>query len=523
MDKRFPLHVRIIGYMQHKKQKTFLASVLWSDQNDVIVYRTFEEFKKLHRAIVKKFPLEAGCIKKSDRILPKFEDISRKERRQTRVSKSVLRIRMLEKYCNHLLSTSAKISKDQAVSQFFLLTNKDLAPSFPSDSIIIMPSAVEQKEDTWRRTSRTNAQSITQPVASENYTCIAPYETKDTKNKPFRVEKDEIVDVVTKNSSGWWLVENDEKQLAWFPAPYLKTCLNSAPSGASNINNETDECQYYAVKSYEATDGDELSMHVGVIVEVLKKSSDGWWLIRYNGQSGYVPSLYLQPYNNPHSKFQILTKADRYTSTPNLIMAARSPRTQSNNVQLNSHRYEANNYLSSTEILGANNGLYMQKSRSTNCLSDETIEEDQLSLPNSDESESRSESLSDDISLSTVSSGKSGLSEDITLSDSYIIRASTNVVSGQVEKNQMVASQSKTKNLIDSGVEAVGLKHSPEPSAGGSSTVTNLIPKIPPRPQRQEILSRCTTFTKNMVLRYQNDFDFIDSERKFEVTQPKYR
>lgn len=25
-------------------------------------------------------------------------------------------------------------------------------------------------------------------------------------------------------SSGWWLVENEEKRLAWFPAPYLELC-----------------------------------------------------------------------------------------------------------------------------------------------------------------------------------------------------------------------------------------------------------------------------------------------------------
>lgn len=24
--------------------------------------------------------------------------------------------------------------------------------------------------------------------------------------------------------SGWWLVENEEKRLAWFPAPYLQLC-----------------------------------------------------------------------------------------------------------------------------------------------------------------------------------------------------------------------------------------------------------------------------------------------------------
>uniref|UniRef100_UPI00398EF639 NADPH oxidase organizer 1-like isoform X1 n=1 Tax=Pristiophorus japonicus TaxID=55135 RepID=UPI00398EF639 len=502
MNKRFPLHVHIIGLMQLKKGKTYLSSVLWSDQNDVIVYRTFEEFKKLHRTIVMKFPLEAGRIKKSDRILPRFEDISGKERIQTRISKSVLRIRMLEKYCNHLLRCGAKISEDQEVVQFFFPTNKDLAPSFPSDSIIIMPSEVERKGNTWRRPGRTFGQDITQPVASENYKCITAYETKDTKKRPFKVLEDEIVDVITKNPSGWWLVENDEKQLAWFPAPYLKKCLNSAPS---IINSEADDDQYYAVKSYEAKDDDELSMHVGVIVEVLKKFSDGWWIIRYDGQSGYVPSLYLQPYRNPHSKLHILTKADRYRSTPNLLETVENSPIQSNNLQPKGHRYEVNNNLSTSDIMDVNNSLDKQKSKSTNCLPDQTIDKDDLSLPNPDELESRPESLSEEgVGMSTVSSGKSHLSENSSLTESYNLRRGSADISRLFEKNQTEASPGKSKSL-DSGEEKVDLKYSPEASAGGGSSVTNLIPKIPPRPQRQEILSRCTTVTKNTVLRSQID------------------
>uniref|UniRef100_UPI00398EBBBB NADPH oxidase organizer 1-like n=1 Tax=Pristiophorus japonicus TaxID=55135 RepID=UPI00398EBBBB len=515
MNKRFPLHVHIIGLMQLKKGKTYLSSVLWSDQNDVIVYRTFEEFKKLHRTIVKKFPLEAGRIKKSDRILPRFEDISRKERIHNRMSKSVLRIRMLEKYCDHLLRCGAKISEDHEVVQFFLPTNKDLAPSFPSDSIIIMPSTVEQKIDTWSHPGRTFAENITQPVPSENYRCIASYETKDTNNNLFKVTMDEIVNVITRNISGWWLVENEEKQLAWFPAPYLKKCLNSAPS---IINNETDDYQYYAVKSYEAKDDDELSIHVGVIVEVLKKFSDGWWIIRYDGQSGYVPSLYLQPYRNPHSKLQILTRADRYRSTPNFTAAAENSLIQSNNVLLNWHRYEANNYLSNSGIMCGNNALDKQKSKSTFCLTIKTIDDD-FSLPNSYESESRSESLSDDSSLSTVSSGKSQLSEDSSLTESYNLHPGSVPLIRLFEKNQSEASQSKFKNLNGSGVEKIDLTYSPGTSANNRYSVPNLIPKIPPRPQRQEILSKCTTITKNMVLRSEINFDCKYSD----VTHPKYQ
>ncbi|XP_069762835.1 NADPH oxidase organizer 1-like [Narcine bancroftii] len=503
MNRRFPLNVRIIGLVQNQRQKTYLSSVLWSDRSDVIVYRTFEEFKKLHKTVVKKYPLEAGRIKKSDRVLPKFQDVSLKERRSAGVGKSVMRMRVLEKYCSELLRSTVKISSDQDVSQFFLPTDSDLAPSFPSDSVIILPSATERNTNSWRRPNY--AQTITQPVASENYKCVAAYEGKDTENRPFKVLEDEIVDVITKNSSGWWLVENERKQLAWFPAPYLRRSLNSAPSRASENEMDDAESQYYAVKNYEATAEDELSMHIGVIVEVLKKSSDGWWLVRYNKQSGFVPSIYLQPYRNPHSKFQLLTKAAIYSSTPNLIIPDKEPHTQLTNEALN----KADNSFSTTDV---KKGLHKDKSKSINCLADENLFEKELSSHSSNQTESRSDSLSDNASLSTISSGKSGLSEDSSSDGSNTSPCSV-YVPVLFLKNQI--SQRTSKNLNDEKI--VELKSGPEASTSGSNSDKNLTPKIPPRPQQEEILSRCTTITKNMVLKSQNYFGFKNYETQEKI------
>lgn len=40
---------------------------------------------------------------------------------------------------------------------------------------------------------------------------------------------------------------------------------------------------YVAAKSYKATKGDELNVAIGAVVEVLQKSDNGWWLVRYDG------------------------------------------------------------------------------------------------------------------------------------------------------------------------------------------------------------------------------------------------
>lgn len=43
---------------------------------------------------------------------------------------------------------------------------------------------------------------ITHPQASQSYRCIEPFETKDTKNKPFKVATKEIVEVLIKDVTG---------------------------------------------------------------------------------------------------------------------------------------------------------------------------------------------------------------------------------------------------------------------------------------------------------------------------------
>lgn len=67
---------------------------------------------------------------------------------------------------------------------------------FPT-SIVIMPS-----EDTLDDGVGGRGGNVTQPFVTETYRCVAPYETKDTKNRPFKVAVDELVDVLIKDKAG---------------------------------------------------------------------------------------------------------------------------------------------------------------------------------------------------------------------------------------------------------------------------------------------------------------------------------
>lgn len=65
-------------------------------------------------------------------------------------------------------------------------------------SIIVMPS----EESLGQSTKPKSDASVTQPFVTQMYRCIAPYETKDTKNRPFKVEVGEAIDVLIKDEAG---------------------------------------------------------------------------------------------------------------------------------------------------------------------------------------------------------------------------------------------------------------------------------------------------------------------------------
>ena len=109
-------------------------------------------------------------------------------------------------------------------------------------------------------------------------------------------------------------MENADKQIAWFPASYLEEidvhkdiqntfCSdNEGKSAAGSLGPHIPPSEkrdggiflsrqtqllslsagslYFVVRAYESQRADELSLNNGVVVEVVRKSEDGWWLIR---------------------------------------------------------------------------------------------------------------------------------------------------------------------------------------------------------------------------------------------------
>ncbi|NXI50756.1 NOXO1 oxidase, partial [Chloroceryle aenea] len=313
---RYPVDVKAVGLMRCRKQKNYMMFVSWSDQNNILIYRTFEDFKRFHKELKRKFPIEGGSLRRSDRTIPRFKDASVKQRKSGKLNRYLEILKLLEIYSQELLKTDAKISQGEDVIQFFKARTQDLDPSFPEDSVVIMPSEIRGEKKTQPRQPLS---SITLPQASQSYRCIETFETKDTRNETFKVTTKEIVEVLLKDRTGWWLVENTDKQIAWFPASYLEEIdIHRDIQNALSSNEEGS--LYFVVRPYESQKADELSLNTGVVVEVVRRPDNGWWLVRYNGCTGYMPSMCLQPYKNP-----TIIRVGLHVSTPNLCSPLMPP------------------------------------------------------------------------------------------------------------------------------------------------------------------------------------------------------
>ncbi|XP_066522595.1 NADPH oxidase organizer 1b isoform X2 [Hoplias malabaricus] len=459
-DSRYPISVRIIGVMYKDKRKMYMTSALWSDQTEVVVYRSLGDFKKFHKQLKKKFP-EENRFGRRGRRLPRFAGRMLKMSLQKTPTQAVHRVKALQKYCTELLQCDPSITQATNLIQFFLPKEQELQPEFVQNSLMIFQSdevpSGEKGGDLASKHPKVG--HVTQPFVTKTYRCVAPYETKDTKNRPFKVAVDETLEVLIKDQAGWWLVENEEKRLAWFPAPYLEPCEEDDGDDGEDLDiNE----RYCVVRSYTSQTKDELSVTIGTVVEVLQKSDNGWWLVRYNGKAGYVPSMNLQPYTSP--TFSLQKKL--HASTLNL---STSP------TFLQEISYSTNPQEQSFRLKN------MRKSCSVEVLSEPPVQLGANVQHN--DSDSRKSSLSgasDDTDFSFSSSSSLGLS----------------MSSSEGEEGMRHAGNNSENDSGDSGLS----DEQPSSTRLEASSSSTLGPRVPPRPHTQEILTRCTTYTRKAAL-----------------------
>lgn len=273
-----------------------------------------------------------------------------------------------------------------------------------------------------------------------------------------------------------------------------------------------------------------MSVPIGSAVDVLRKTDNGWWLVRYlhrfilksgqknnktklylvssgpkpqqhhimfskkkntlfrvdinvclrlpprfNGKAGYIPSMYLQPYNNPRAGLysrQVLM----YSS--NLNLADRRPSTAASVAE------EPGLQLGSAAVRPVAGRLH--KARSLDVLS-----------------ETRTQAAAEGGASPTV-----GGDHDLTLTSSDFSLSSsdnesTSSLRGAVLEGPAVASSSGSS----SPTRNIPARHDSSRSSQSSGSTssregsTSLVaPRVPNRPKTEEILTRCTTMTRKAAI-----------------------
>ncbi|KAM9057905.1 NADPH oxidase organizer 1 isoform 2-T2 [Megaptera novaeangliae] len=300
---------------------TFTFSVCWSDDSDTFARRSWEEFRRLHKTLKETFPVEAGLLRRSDRILPKLPGQASKDPRRggggsslmcvgspggavsrsvpilptdasllvhwRRTGRGLVRLQLLETYSRALLAAGERVAHSPVLTGFFAPQPMDLEPALPAGSLVILPAPQEPLP------GPTGSPAI-RSLEAQSLRCLQPFSTQDTWGQPFHARAQEALDVLLRHPSGWWLVVNEDQQTAWFPAPYLEeVALGQGRDGERSLGSSGS--QFCASHAYESSQADELSVPAGARVHVLETSDRGWWLCRFRGRTGLLPAAMLQP------------------------------------------------------------------------------------------------------------------------------------------------------------------------------------------------------------------------------------
>ncbi|KAK7906906.1 hypothetical protein WMY93_015518 [Mugilogobius chulae] len=125
------------------------------------------------------------------------------------------------------------------------------------------------------------AQSVTANVAPKMHQlCLSP---------------GQLIVVLAKNSSGWWLGElqarGKRRQRGWFHSSHVKLL---GPSSSKSSPSPLPVCQVIAMYDYTAANPDELSFSKGQLISVLDKTNPDWWKGEANGVIGLLPTNYIK-------------------------------------------------------------------------------------------------------------------------------------------------------------------------------------------------------------------------------------
>lgn len=279
--------VTVTSYQKRKKPRkhyVFQIQVLWNDDTEYYIFRRYSEFYSFHTTLLKLFPEDAKKHQNGEKILPVFPGrIFLGRSHVARVAEA--RVDQINKYCQGLIKMPSHISDSKHVTSFFT--------ALPGD--VLLPPR------DWKKQASLHPLKVPTGDTWEEHVVLKDFEGEGCKQLP--ITKGDIVQVIRKDESGWWMVSSKNK-VGWVPRSYIRpTSRVESPDedeeddgiglsipGGKVITTE----DYQAIDDYEAEDEAQVSFKEGDVVTVIDKEEDGWWFVAVNGREGWAPFSYLE-------------------------------------------------------------------------------------------------------------------------------------------------------------------------------------------------------------------------------------
>jgi len=273
------------------KNYVYIVKVVWSDGNINIIYRTCSDFFFLQENLRKEFPTAIG------KEIPALKGRKFNENCQLCFKDGTCkRQKFMNQFCHELINAPDNISKSKVVMDF--------CRSRASD---VHSHGKATKKDGKSPKTEDNNVEISAPMMFEQYVVTADYQKKNKND--ISLKAGDIIDVIERNDYGWWLVDR-EGELGWAPASHLEPTDNGSEITTSKVFAPGKEEIYMSLESYQAKADDELTFDADVMLKVVEKTLDGWWLVRYQGEEGWAPAMLLKRVNSDESSTSMIGGKD---------------------------------------------------------------------------------------------------------------------------------------------------------------------------------------------------------------------
>lgn len=120
------------------------------------------------------------------------------------------------------------------------------------------------------------------------YVALRNFKTDD-EGSNLTLTKGQRLTVIEKSPNGWWLVKVGDDE-GWIPSTFVQRQRQK-----SLRKNSKPALKYVTGEDFDSPDDDGMSFKKGMLVEVIEKdeADDGWWYVSIEGNTGWVPSTYL--------------------------------------------------------------------------------------------------------------------------------------------------------------------------------------------------------------------------------------